>query len=147
MSFFSRLSNLVSGFSNGILDRFEENNPQIKDAQRKQEIAKQPVARRHVDDAARRFCRTPELVVDSLGHGPAFGQFFSRNGGVRGADGPRHLVKRAVAHEVAHVGCAQATGHDWGHAHRQLLCFTPSLRRRGACSAACTALQQLGSLG
>ncbi|MAA79920.1 MAG: hypothetical protein CL916_11755 [Deltaproteobacteria bacterium] len=41
MSFFSRLSNLVSGFSNGILDRFEENNPQIKDAQRKQEIAKQ----------------------------------------------------------------------------------------------------------
>ena len=41
MSFFSRLSNLVSGFSNGILDRFEENNPQIKDAQRKQDIAKQ----------------------------------------------------------------------------------------------------------
>ena len=41
MSFFSRLSNLISGFSNGILDRFEENNPQIKDAQRKQEIAKQ----------------------------------------------------------------------------------------------------------
>ena len=41
MSFFSRLSNLVSGFSNGILDRFEENNPQIKEAQRKQEIAKQ----------------------------------------------------------------------------------------------------------
>ena len=41
MSFFSRLSNLVSGFSNGILDRFEENNPQIKDAQRKQEIAAQ----------------------------------------------------------------------------------------------------------
>lgn len=41
MSFFSRLSNLVSGFSNGILDRFEESNPQIKDAQRKQEIARQ----------------------------------------------------------------------------------------------------------
>ena len=41
MSFFSRLSNLVSGFSNGILDRLEENNPQIKDAQRKQDIAKQ----------------------------------------------------------------------------------------------------------
>ena len=41
MSFFSRLSNLVSGFSNGILDRFEENNPQIKDAQRKKDIAKQ----------------------------------------------------------------------------------------------------------
>ena len=41
MSFFSRLSNLVSGFSHGLLNRIEDNNPELKQAQRKQDIAKQ----------------------------------------------------------------------------------------------------------
>ena len=40
MSFFSRLSNLVSGFSNNMLNRLEEGNPQLKKAQRKQEMNK-----------------------------------------------------------------------------------------------------------
>ena len=55
------------------------------------------MARGHVDDAARRFCRTPELIVDPLGHGPAFGQLLARDGGVSAAGGSRYAIIRIVA--------------------------------------------------
>lgn len=41
MSFFSRLSNLISGFSHTLINNVEQNNPAIKEELRKQEIHKQ----------------------------------------------------------------------------------------------------------
>ena len=41
MSFFSRLSNLISGFSHTLINNIEQDNPGIREEMRKQEIHKQ----------------------------------------------------------------------------------------------------------
>ena len=54
MSFFSRLSNLVSGFSHNLLDQIEKDNPGIQRELRKKEIQKQ---NRNLRDASARLMK------------------------------------------------------------------------------------------
>ena len=81
------------------------------------------MARGDVDDAARRLgAAPPELFVAPLGQRPALGEFLARDGGVGVAHGPRHLVERVGAGEMADVGGPEPTGYNRWHAHRVNAC-------------------------